>query len=318
MSRLGRSWLEFWFAPRPTSSLAILRIAFGLLVFAWAVSVAPDLSAFFTLGGIYGGHVKGSGFWGVLNVAPSGWAVLAVYATLLIASLALTAGWFSRVASAAVFVCLVSLERRNPWVFNTGDSLLRIVAFYLMLAPSGAALSLDRRRRHPEAPWDFPARAPWALRLMQIQLSVIYIAGVWDKVQGAAWNNGTAVSYAMRLSDLVSLPTPSVLSHSPVVVNLLTYGTLATELAIGVLVWNRRLRPWVLVLGVCFHLSIAWAIRVGFFSLAMFVLYLSFLDSRWAAARILAARDTISRRRARGRQRRTAPTGPAAVGPNAQ
>ena len=161
-----------------------------------------------------------------------------------------------------------------------------------MLAPAGASLSLDRRRRHadPERFWEFPARAPWALRLMQIQLSVVYLAGVWDKVQGMAWNNGTAVSYALRVQDLAGLPVPAFLSHDPVVVNILTYGTLATELALGILVWNRRLRPWVLLLGVGLHLSIGWAIRVGFFGFGMFVLYVAFIDPDWAARRILAAR----------------------------
>jgi hypothetical protein len=141
---------------------------------------------------------------------------------------------------------------------------------------------------------------------MQIQLSVVYVGGVWDKVQGAAWNNGTAVSYALRVTDIAGLPTPAFLSHSPVVVNLLTYGTLATELGIGVLVWSRRLRPWVLLVGVLFHLSIGWSIRVGFFGLTMFVLYLSFVDPDWAVRRILAARDAIARRRRAGEPIRAA------------
>jgi hypothetical protein len=289
--------MRFWFAPTPTSTLALVRIAFGLLAFAWTVALTPDLSAFFTRDGLLPGQIHGSGVWGVLGLEPSGWTVVAVYAAMLIASLALAAGWFTRLAAAVVFVGLMSFERRDPWVFNGGDGLLRVVAFYLMLAPAGAALSLDRRRRHPGSLWEFPARAPWALRLMQIQLSVVYLGGVWDKVQGAAWNNGTAVSYALRVTDIAGLPTPAFLSHSPVVVNLLTYGTLATELGIGILVWNRRLRPWVLLVGVLFHLSIGWSIRVGFFGLTMFVLYLSFADPDWAARRILAAREAIARRR---------------------
>ncbi len=296
MSRPLRGWMGFWFGPTPTSTLALVRIAFGLLVFAWTVSLTPDLSGFFTTGGIYPAQVKGPGVWGVLGPLPSGWAVVGVYTALLVGSLALAAGWFTRLAAAVVFLGLMSFERRNPWVFNGGDGLLRIVAFYLTLAPAGESLSIDRRRRHPTSFWEFPARAPWALRLMQVQLSVVYIAGVWDKVQGTAWNNGTAVSYALRVSDLAGLPTPAFLSHSPVIVNVLTYGTLATELAIGVLVWSRRLRPWVLLVGVAFHLSIGWSIRVGFFGLTIFVLYLSFVDHDWAAAKILAAREAIVRR----------------------
>jgi hypothetical protein len=300
MNRARQRWTGFWFEPVATSTLALVRLAFGLLVFAWTVSLTPDLSAFFTRGGIFGAQITGSGVWGVLGLEPGGWAVLAVYAGLLVASVALAAGWHTRLAAVVVFVGLMSLERRNPWVFNGGDGLLRIVAFYLMLSPAGTALSVDRRRRHPDRFWEFPARAPWALRLMQIQLSVVYVAGVWDKVQGAAWNNGTAVSYALRVSDIAGLPTPAFLSHSPVVVNLLTYGTLATELAIGVLVWT-GLRRWVLLVGIAFHLSIGWSIRVGFFGLTMFVLYLSFLDPDWAAQRLLAAREALAHRRPDGR-----------------
>jgi hypothetical protein len=294
-----RGWSRFWFEPVPTSTLALVRICFGVLVFAWTVTLTPDLGAFFTSGGIFPAQITGPGVWGVLGPLTGGWAVVGVYAALLVGSLALAAGCWTRLAAVIVFVGLLSLERRNPWVFNGGDALLRVIAFYLMLAPAGASLSVDRLRRHPDAFWELPARAPWALRLMQIQLSVVYIAGVWDKVQGATWNNGTAVSYALRVSDIAGLPVPAFLSHSPVVVNILTFGTLATELALGILVWNRRLRARVLLVGVAFHLSIGWAIRVGFFGLGMFVLYTSFVDPDWAARRILAVRDRVTARRAR-------------------
>ena len=41
------------------------------------------------------------------------------------------------------------------------------------------------------------------------------------------------------------------------IANVLTYGTLAVELALGILVWNRVLRPWVLLLGVTYKPDIA-------------------------------------------------------------
>ena len=46
-------------------------------------------------------------------------------------------GQDTRVAALVVFVCVLSLERRNPFVFNSGDGLIRIIAFFLMFAPSG-------------------------------------------------------------------------------------------------------------------------------------------------------------------------------------
>jgi hypothetical protein len=294
-------WEGFWFEPTATSSLALVRIAFGVVVFAWTVSLTPDLSAFFSSAGVEGGQPETAGVWGVLGIAPAGAVVLVVYAAMLVGSLALAAGWRTRLAAVVVFVGLMSFERRDPWVFNSGDGLLRVIAFYMMLAPAGAAVSVDRWRRTGRGRfWEFPTRAPWALRLMQIQLSVIYIGGVWDKLQGTTWNNGTAVSYALRVSDLAALPVPAFLSQSPVIVNLLTFGTLAMELALGILVWNRRLRPWLLLGGVAFHVAIGWAIRVGFFSVGMLVLYVAFVDQEWASARLLRVRDRLAGRRSAG------------------
>jgi Vitamin K-dependent gamma-carboxylase len=292
-------WDGFWFGPVPTSSLAILRVCFGVVVFAWTVSLAPDLSAFFSSAGIVGSQPGGEGVWGVLGIAPGGGVVVGLYAALLVGSLALAAGWRTRVASVVVFIGLLSFERRNPWVFNSGDGLLRVIAFYVMLAPAGVAFSVDRWRCERERFWEFPSRAPWAVRLMQIQLSVIYLGGVWDKFQGTTWNDGTAVSYALRVSDLAALPVPAFLSQSPVIVNLLTFGTLAAELGLGILVWNRRLRRWVLLGGAAFHVAIGWAIRVGFFSVAMLVLYLAFVDPDWASERLLGLRDRFAERSAR-------------------
>jgi hypothetical protein len=100
------------------------------------------------------------------------------------------------------------------------------------------------------------------------------------------WNDGTAVAYALRLEQIHRLPIPDFVVTQPVVVNLLTYGTLAVELTIAILVWNRRARPWVLGAGVVLHLLIDYALVVGFFSLAMFVLYLAFVSPEWATARV--------------------------------
>ena len=48
------------------------------------------------------------------------------------------------------------------------------------------------------------------------------------------------------------------------------------ELAFAILVWNGKLRPWVLLLGVMLHLGIEYAVRVGFFFAAL-VAYVAFL-----------------------------------------
>jgi hypothetical protein len=291
MNRALNALDGFWFAPESTSTLALIRISFGLLVLGWTLSLAPDLTAFFSGHGIVP-HASYSapGTWSAFGLLPGNDASTIVFIGLIVASLCLSAGLGTRVAAALVFVGVLSLERRDPFVFNSGDGLIRILAFYLMLAPSGSALSLDRLRRGRDRFWEFPRRAPWALRMMQLQLSILYLAAVWAKVRGTTWNDGTAISYAVRVGDLERLPIPYFVAHTATISDLLTYGALAIELGLAVLIWNRRLRPWVLGLGIALHLGIDWSIRVGFFSLAVLVLFLAFLPADRAERLILGLR----------------------------
>lgn len=299
MRRPIAAWRRFWFEPEETSTLAIVRIAFGLVVLVWTLSLTRDADGFFTGSGILpSSHFQGeaAASWGLLDLLDGELAVTALLVVLTLASLFLIVGQDTRVAAVVVFIGVLSLERRNPFVFNAGDGLIRVIAFYMMFAPAGESLSFDRWRHARKTFWEFPARAPWALRLMQVQLSILYLASVWVKLAGETWNNGTAVSYALRLEDLQRFEPPTALAASELASNLLTYGTIAVEASLGVLVWNRTLRPYVLALGVGMHLGIELTLQVGFFGMALFVLYIAFLPADAVGARLLGLRDRISRR----------------------
>jgi hypothetical protein len=296
---LFSAWNTFWFEPASTAPLVVFRIAFGVLTLAWSLSVLPDLTAFYTKKGLlphqptFSGHLWGA--WGLLGIFTSKGAVVAVVVVMIVASVCMIFGVFSQLAAALLFLGLMSLERRNPFVNNSGDGLVRILAFYLIFAPTAAALSLTQLARDRKRFWTIPRRAPWALRLLQIQFSVIYFMAVWTKVRGTTWNTGTAVSYALRITDLERFPVPSFVTHSLVISNVLSYGTLVIELALAILVWNRRLRPWVLLLGLSLHLGIEYSIRVGFYGLAIMAMYLLWLPPARLEAAVLAARRAVAR-----------------------
>jgi hypothetical protein len=297
MRPILNAWDRFWFTPVETSTFALFRIAFALVTLAWTISLAPTLYAFYSTDGILPSQpdFAGAAAWGLLGVFTGNAAVTMLYFLLFVASIFLLFGFQTRIAAVVVFVCLVSFGRRNPWVLNSGDQLLQALAFYVVLMPSGAALSVDRLLKRGEPFWEFPLRAVWPLRLVQIQVSIIYLAAVWAKVRGTNWNDGTAVSYAMRVGDIARLPVPGFITDSLFISNVLTYGTLAVELALGILVWNRVLRPWVLLLGVGLHLGIDYAVRVGFFSYAILITYIAFLPPGTATSLILSFRDRVAR-----------------------
>ena len=301
LRRPANSWTTFWFTPTPATPLALLRIAFGLVSTGWTLSLLGNgnFAAFFHRDGILpdtNWHAAPS-LWSVLRIWTTDNSANVLWVVLLIACILLTLGLFTRVAAVLVFIGIVSFERRNPFLFNSGDGLLRLLALFLVFAPAGAYLSLDRLRRSRDRFWEVPLVSSFAIRLMQVQLTALYLGSVWAKLSGASWNDGTAISYALRVEDLHRFALPGFLSSSQLIANLATYGTLAIESALAILVWNRRLRPWVLGAGVLLHLSISYGIRVGFFTLGVLTLYLAFL-SPGAADRVVGfAKARLTRRR---------------------
>ena len=75
--------------------------------------------------------------------------------------------------------------------------------------------------------------------------------------------------------------------------NAATWATLAIELSLGVLIWNKRARPWVLAAGILLHLGIDFNIEIGIFSYAMLVMYVAWI----APATTQQLPDTIKARR---------------------
>jgi hypothetical protein len=313
MSAETSRWQHFWYEPEATSSLELFRIAFGLLAFMWTATLLPNLFTFYGQDGILPQITHGTnGEWGVL-VSNNPVLVVTVFVATLVAALAVAVGFHTRIAAIVLWVGIVSLEHRNIPVTNSGDGVVRSLAFLLVLTPAGTALSLDRLRAAPGRFWEFPARAPWALRLIQIQISIGYLFAATGKFATDQWRDGTAVAYALRIDDVHRLATPAFITQSTTVTSLLTYGTLLIELSLAVLIWNRRLRPWMLLLGVALHLGIDSSIMVGFFSYAMLASYLCFIPPETANRYILATRDAVAQLAARASRRRGEP--PAATDP---
>ncbi len=290
MKWLWRGWSRWAFDPIDTAPMAALRIAVGLLTIGWTLSLLPDAETFLSSSGVQPDlPYYDRGAWAVELGPP--YVVLAV---LFAAAVALVVGWRTRVVAVLVFVLLLVIQRRDPWVLNSGDLLLRIMAFFVMLMPAGETWSLDARRRGYER-----LRAPWALRLLQLQISAVYLFSVWAKVRGSAWNDGTAVGIALQLEDLQRVPVPAA-ATSLLISTLLTYSSLVVEAALAFGLWLPRLRYVVMAAGVGLHLGIELTLLIGWFSLAVIGSYLAFVEpshlraaARWVQQRRTALMSTV-------------------------
>lgn len=302
-ARFREGWRRFWFTPQSTAPVEVIRIVFGVVATGWMLSLAPVLVPFFGPDAAIPDPQLPALGWTLLTLVGGTPWIWALWLAGVLGGIALTVGYRARLAALIVFVVMVSVNREAPLAFNAGDGLLRVISFYVLLMPVGSAASLDRWRADRQGVWTFPHRAPWALRLAQIQLSVIYLSTVWEKSGGALWRNGTAVSFAMRIGDIERLPMPSFVTDSILVTQLATFGTLLAEFSIGILVWNRAARGYVLALGVLLHLSIELTLAVGFFGLGMMVLYLAFLPPHRAEQVLAWVRDRTCGLRRRPRAR---------------
>jgi tetratricopeptide (TPR) repeat protein len=122
-------------------------------------------------------------------------------------------------------------------------------------------------RRPPETPPDEPARS-WALRLVLVQLGVVYIWAAIAKMNGA-WLDGTA------LHQQISTPWMArILDGVSDGWAIAACATLALELFLSVAVWCRPLWWLALPLGVAFHVNIELSgLEIGLFTYVMVALY---------------------------------------------
>jgi hypothetical protein len=262
------AWRRWAFDPVDTPPMAALRIACGLLSLGWALSLLPDVQAFLADDGLTSGPVDGTaGWWTVPLISP-----YAAVGLLCLACVGLVLGWRTRVSAVLVAFLLIALQRRNVYVLNSGDLLLRELAIFVALMPAGECWSLDARRRGVTR-----LRAPWALRLLQVQVSLLYLFSVTAKLGGDSWQNGTAVGKAVQLEDLQRFVIPEALATSVTVAAVLTYGTLLVEAFLIIGLWVAKTRWWAIGAGVAIHLGIEATMLIGWFSLTVIACYLAFV-----------------------------------------
>jgi hypothetical protein len=114
-------------------------------------------------------------------------------------------------------------------------------------------------------------------------MSLLYVTAAWSKSMGVNWVNGTALYYIYHLDQFHRFPVP-LWVQSAALVKVGTWLTLVIELSLGVLVWFKELRHFVLLVGVVFHLAIEYSLNIPLFEwilISTYVLFLSPADLKW-------------------------------------
>jgi len=252
---------------------------------------------------------RGSVRWSLwFHLTQPGWMVFA-HCIVVVIFVLFTIGFCTRITSVLAWLAALSYVQRAPNVLFGGDTMMVILLLYLMIGPSGAALSVDRWLAHwwaarnarrlglPESEWAAPqpmVSANFALRLIQVHFCIIYFSAGTSKLMGASWWNGQAIYYTMANYEFSPLRygyfhgfLQWLSGHRllwEIFMGTGTFGTLILELTLPLLIWNRKLRMPFVLWSMMLHISIAIFMGLVVFSLLMATMVFSFVPgetTRW-------------------------------------
>lgn len=294
------TWNRFWFEEVDPTPFALTRI--GVAAAGWVlwIGTLPLIRQYYSDQGEF--PIAVARGWSAEYMARVGmpeafghfWVATLLFCLWGLALAALTLGWRTRLAAWANWVLAVWFFFRNPTFLNGGDEVFRLASLYLALGYSaipvaGRALTWDRRQATRRGAVDGAAALipAWPARMVQVQISIVYlVAGFW-KVVAMPWYDGSALVYALDNPVFTRWGMPHTQWLQPLFV-LLTVTVAWWEFLFPLLAASGRLRRWSLAFGVSLHGMILVLMNIGIFPFIMLGCYPAFLKG--GEARALVAR----------------------------
>jgi hypothetical protein len=335
LGALVRGWDRFWFRPMEPTTLGVIRICTGLIVLyvhiaysfglytnyvgpnAWVNNdvlkwLRFDVETYAPAGtwdGMDQPVDKGQYIWSIYyHVQDPTWVAI-IHTGILVVMFLFLIGLWTRITSVLTWVGSIMYIQRVPALLFGMDTMTNLGLFYLMIAPCGSALSLDRwldvrrerRRRGPgwvPPPPEPTVSANFATRLIQVNFCIIYLAAGFSKLLGTSWWNATAPNQVLLNYSFAPF---YVGAYQKIIIFLARHRwlwecvmsafvvfTFIVEIGFPFLVWNRHTR-WVMVCGsVLLHTAIGLFMGLVTFSLMMLAMVLSFVPPE-------ALRQTLDR-----------------------
>jgi vitamin K-dependent gamma-carboxylase-like protein len=262
------SFRQRLFAPVDIASIAVFRVAFGLLML-W------DMLQY--LGGWLESYLvppflfKYPGFEWVERASPA--AMKLIFVAMAIAAVLIALGLAYRAACAAFFVGHTYMLLLDTAQYQNHLYLISLLAFLLILIPAHGALSLDARRNKHLRSATIPA---WCLWLLRFQVGIPYFYGGLAKLN----SDWLLRAQPMRLwlvegaQGRLRLP---FLREAWAAYGICWGGLIFDLLIVPALLWRRTRIP-ALVLAALFHLTNSQLFEIGVFPwlmLAALGLYVS-------------------------------------------
>ena len=241
--------------------------------------------------------------------------MLIVHLVFIGVTLLFTIGFCTRLTSVLTWFAATCYVMRSPVTLFGVDTMMLILLIYLMIGPSGAALSVDAllkrwwrsggRNSFSKWGWfnlqpsdvDDTRTAPvlpkhsvtanLALRLLQVHVCFVYASAGFAKLKGNAWWSGYAIWGTLANPEFAPMFSPLYLNfleqlcRNYFLLQLFLFcGTMFTlffEICYPFLIWNRKTRWLILSMAVVLHGLIGMVMGLKTFAVMMLIMNMAFI-----------------------------------------
>ncbi|MBO9665210.1 MAG: HTTM domain-containing protein [Bdellovibrio sp.] len=284
IKKLWSYWENFWFAPQNLLGLAYMRIMLcGTLFYmtimrfynlwfftdaSWiprekALAILPEL----------GRPLFSWNFWPDSMNLPINilGAVLFLLLTLGIGGRAIM--WLS-------WVIYVGFMHRDYPVHFGADVIGSLFLFYMSFTNSCERLSVLNLLKKKTTFKEADILSSMMIRMMQVQIMVIYAYTGWEKLKGASWWDGTAMWSVLANPQMTTFDF-TFLRAVPWVLPIIGFTTIIFEVYFPpMVIWNKSRYIW-LLMGVSMHLGIGLFMGLMPFATVMMATYFLFIDPKY-------------------------------------
>lgn len=183
-------------------------------------------------------------------------------------ALALMLGFFSKITLFLSWVCVLSLQNRNPAVLFGADTVIRVAMFWGLFLPLGKMYSIDswwsRRRGRALKATILPAAA----QAITFQVFCIYFFAAVLKFHPVWYRDFTAMIWSVQM-DYITTPFAFQLAALPTFLKVLTGSVLFLEFFAPFLLFAKKQHAHLRVIAIFslifFHVGTALLYRLGIF-----------------------------------------------------
>tara|TARA_B110000046_G_C12957156_1_gene382835 strand:+ start:29 stop:934 length:906 start_codon:yes stop_codon:yes gene_type:complete len=193
-----------------------------------------------------------------------------------------------RLTAVLLYFVTANLFVKGYLMFTGGEALISILLFYLIFIQQASGKQV--KNGAPQFSVLQNVLNNTFYWVVIIQICVLYFFSALYKLIDPYWVNGEALMHISKVDTFSSSAMYVLFADHPLLSMIGTYAVLLYQGVFPILVWFKRIKIPFLMIGVIFHLSIAFGMGIFTFGVIMILTYVLFLDQHhihWIKKRIL-------------------------------